>query len=1707
MILRDYQHNALVEFNPTADSVLHKELMKSDYIRVKFNLANPVILHRGTYVDKYILKEDYKPKWNKSTGGYEYDVQLDAWYYFWNGRILTLNPEYGAQETSFSLTDTLDGFWRVILRCLREYNLNVYSGNPPYTYKEYMSVSGRTEEGYERMLADNDCLEVNCVIDWSTDAEDGKPEHKAKGISFEAVKITDAISLLCKEDNFNCEWWFEGRTLHFGHCERESDLVWNLGEQVEEMQRGDSQDEFCTRLIAFGSNKNIPLRYRKKLVLTATSTTGEDSARPMKACFFKSAKRVKPADKTNNSGYEHGAFVNGNIFSSFRINEYQQCTLNVGRLTLTKPIPTNWNQVSSTILNLLRETTIRIEFYDSSGNLIQYEDGTENYYIDILPSVTASRDQNNLIFYMDYEEFDNFFTPLNSYRCVVHLNGFTNDALYSDMSMAISASWRFSDYLVQTHIKPLTGSRRGQVISAVINPDSCCVTSLRSAVYDNVTLGVGDMYMFCDDTGDVKNSDVLSGQVPVGYFTDDFATDISNYERRLMLPIDLYPYNYIDSEDIYSDGEVNYADQSHLIESRVVELVKVYDDIYPSKTLTIKDVYRWTEQEDDPEDESGVSKITVPHYYIFVDSNEFPFDEDFIIDKLECTLQSGLMAGMSFEVKFLKDRHDDLTTQTNVYCYELIINDTYGIDLPNDVLKPATGDTLVFVGYDPSMLLTGDEGIVATAEKKLAAEAIKTLNKVKKDSGRYTCPLMSSYAKGLYEGDGLPVLGDKVRVINLGYFSTYRDSRIIGIEQKLDYPWDTPKYIVGESGAYSRSEETAKSISALTSKITYSGSGSGSGSVNPSDIRELIKEYGKEYYLSKLDDDTANGKITFKKGLVSSGSATFNSFATFNGEVDINNDVDFGYSLIRGIEGAGIYKENGYWHAQFDYLHVNKKLTASEVEIDKISHVGGAIVLSATRCKITRTEPLENEKLRCYFTAEDEDGNSISNNWMVGDQALVQTFNLTDSNGQMSNHFWWRLVDAVGTSGNEHYIDFDVTEDAGMIGDTYAEGSDIPLVGDEVVLCGSRAVNQPNRQNVIFLDSAGEGSPYMRIYKGVGSGNNPFSLSDDKLKIDLNAEDSKLEVGSLKIVANGASKDVGEVLDESFLVWYVENNAPLENGEIISVLQADYAGFPAAENYWEESEYPDHLKDIALTLDGVCYRFEVLNGDYVWKRKSDDFLIQALETSQANAQTLTNMASDSIITKQEKVQLKNWRSQINAEKEQITAEAAAINITDSQGNISHVSSLGYVSAYNALKAFLDYFLASPNADTPLINTSGYTLFATEGASIVGVPNTYTISYVNRSGGIATRGYEYSGAVSRYYTQLNLLRKNITNGVRREFTAASESGIDAQTQAYINDLKEHLAIGEAGEGQVSLTQFSEIYNALSSWEWETTTDPVSQQDILTINGAGIVTTANFASLFASAWEGDTQVARAIVGAFCEKATDEQGHIIYDDHGNPVWVSSVGINATYFVVDTQNFKVTKEGDVSITGTITAKNYVEEFVTIPVLYEKDGSQYSETNSIDLLEFLKGNYYEKISNSEYRKFEAGSCRNFIVNHDLGVNLTHDAEMLLSDYCPNGTCVLFVNTKYYPTGEGDVSAYGLNFSIDDYESEFEPHFQVRYPFIGVSRDADKSSGLTPVPLGKFYFVYQICIGYGLIEFQSVPNDGYCDWIVTRMSAATFRYY
>lgn len=214
-------------------SKLSYQLMDHHYIILKFTTATPVYFEIGDSVEipdfgYFELTSSYFPKHNDSDG-YDYEMQMDAYYMSWKNKICKYRPQHGANETSFNLTTTVG------------VHMNVILGN--------LNALGLTYNGKE------------FSVDYTTYNNKAFDVQKRFLIEYGSISILDALNAICSEDALNCEWWIDGSIIYLGYCEMEGQTTFEQDANVLSMSYSESKSTYITRLYAFGSDRNIPKGY------------------------------------------------------------------------------------------------------------------------------------------------------------------------------------------------------------------------------------------------------------------------------------------------------------------------------------------------------------------------------------------------------------------------------------------------------------------------------------------------------------------------------------------------------------------------------------------------------------------------------------------------------------------------------------------------------------------------------------------------------------------------------------------------------------------------------------------------------------------------------------------------------------------------------------------------------------------------------------------------------------------------------------------------------------------------------------------------------------------------------------------------------------------------------------------------------------------------------------------------------------------------------------------------------------------------------------------------------------------------------------------------------------------------------------------------------------------------------------------------------
>lgn len=530
-----------------------------------------------------------------------------------------------------------------------------------------------------------------------------------------------------------------------------------------------------------------------------------------------------------------------------------------------------------------------------------------------------------------------------------------------------------------------------------------------------------------------------------------------------------------------------------LEEEQVVEAVIIFEDIYPRVTGTITEVIP---KEITDEDDSG-DPITFT-VYRFKDAN-LTFKKEYILSgqDLHVIFQTGPLSGMDFALEFNPERLPEDNPEAQVF--EIVRNDTYGQTLPESPLIPGIGNKYILYNFDTRYV---NDALIPQAEQELLERTIAYKDKVVSDPSTYTCSLNSYRVSGYDENNGLLnpekeinlLPGQKVNLINKAYFENGRISRVIGFEKKLDIPYDSPVYTIGESAAYSRLGELEQKLDNIQFKgNTYVNQGGGFGvyivkkddataasDENVFSALRTLYEINKAYvdisdmYLRKDIDDTAHGNILFDKKIGSSifidgwegkGWEIQSTGAAILDSLRVRSDIYVGGNtgsptFASGFTGWGWQIDTPTATGEMDNLFIRKTFTAYEIVYSQIYGLGGSQIVSDIN-KIARVEVM-SDRYRCYM--DDMDGLMLMN-LRKGDGVRIQTRTGTTS----IKYLFGRCIGV-----DSDYFDIAIP---------LIEGTGQPEAGDFALRWGNN--EDTDRQGLIYLTTADSGAPFIDVYDGI----------------------------------------------------------------------------------------------------------------------------------------------------------------------------------------------------------------------------------------------------------------------------------------------------------------------------------------------------------------------------------------------------------------------------------------------------------------------------------------------------------------------------------------------------------------------------------------------------------------------------------------------
>nr|DAN44710.1 MAG TPA: tail protein [Caudoviricetes sp.] len=513
-----------------------------------------------------------------------------------------------------------------------------------------------------------------------------------------------------------------------------------------------------------------------------------------------------------------------------------------------------------------------------------------------------------------------------------------------------------------------------------------------------------------------------------------------------------------------------------------------FSAIYPRRVGTVSEVRETTVKGNDGK----------PFKIYWFKDGELPFNpNEYEIGGLvkHVVFQNGELNGRDFEVNYHAGSQE----------FEIITTWPYSddIQLPGGQLVPKAGDKYILW----NIRMPDEYYGLAEQEFLAAVEAFNAKHCI--DTSVYKCPTHHVWVE---RNNVEFYVGRKIRLESEQYFpeTGFRSSRITRISRSVALPsqMDIEISDATSTGAMTRITDSineakryAREALGALPDIIRSGDTTKPTDTNLYSARRTHKEF-----LSKNSADTAQGLITFLRGIGFKDGAGIDEL----GNAILKAIQTLGFE--RTINGFGVWlDENGRAHGQIDYLEVIGKAIFRSLQIDEYKHIGGNIVLSGANAIINKVVPV-NGGWKCYLHTDDGD-KAITNDWLPGDQALCQTFNIRAGVYEnVSNTYYWRCVSEVGqkTANEEAYIVITADE-------AYCDKNvknDVPKAGDNVVLCGHNTLWDiahgvdpllyRNRMNVTMITTSKEEGGTIEVYRNIhdfslNKGNAIFHLSSEKI--------------------------------------------------------------------------------------------------------------------------------------------------------------------------------------------------------------------------------------------------------------------------------------------------------------------------------------------------------------------------------------------------------------------------------------------------------------------------------------------------------------------------------------------------------------------------------------------------------------------------------
>lgn len=595
----------------------------------------------------------------------------------------------------------------------------------------------------------------------------------------------------------------------------------------------------------------------------------------------------------------------------------------------------------------------------------------------------------------------------------------------------------------------------------------------------------------------------------------DFYNSLTNEEKKYVNPtgrqhkFSTDPHRpYIDSINIEQIG-LRSASQFFETDDKTNGVIEIYPTIEEMEIggVRVDEIDEGVAPDDDGRFGDNETVKNVDIYLkkaIDFDINDLK-DDDFSI-----SMKDGMCGGRTFKVAS-STKIDGRWRLT----IERVKDDALELWFPYKDYPIKKGDHFVLTG------ITLPDSYVNAASLKLLKYAIAFIDK--NDYTRYVYQpkvdeIFMARQHDLAEKDTTGVIKSLHDTLKAGDLMEFEDTdlRIGGV---ISIDQLTIKEEDGKIPTYDitlREDKEVGTIQKIQQQISslQSGNGGTGAGLTTTQVKNQVATEGSKHFISKINDDTAQGTITWEKlqkflqGFRIGNNNTYSIDGNGNVTINLLNSADYDDATQSGF---GFYKrKDGKYGLNVTDISVWGKAYFNNLTIRETTFVGGNLVFSPSAGKIFEVREIYNKTTneltgwKCYLFADDGT-TATTNMFEVDDQVRCETFNIKAGVYEnVSNKFYWRKITDVSTDNEEirdsnNNILYDGKKFSWIVisASDKAEGSDNPAAGDTIVLMGNRT--NTNRMSFVVKETYGDNAPREVGYTNVHS----YTLGNDNLVYEI----------------------------------------------------------------------------------------------------------------------------------------------------------------------------------------------------------------------------------------------------------------------------------------------------------------------------------------------------------------------------------------------------------------------------------------------------------------------------------------------------------------------------------------------------------------------------------------------------------------------------